>query len=42
MCLMDDVLVFGKVQEEHDRRLIHAFDQIEAANVTLNPFQVRV
>ena len=34
---MDDVLVFGKVQEKHDRRLIHAFDQIEAANVTLNP-----
>ena len=37
MCLMDDVLVFGKVQEEHDRQLIHAFDQTEAANVTLNP-----
>ena len=37
MCLMDHELVFGKVQEEHDRRLIHAFDQTEAANVTLNP-----
>ena len=34
VCLMDDVLVFGK---EHDRRLRQALERIEAANVTLNP-----
>ena len=37
VCLMDDVLVFGKDQEEHDRRLRHVLERVEAANVTLNP-----
>ena len=37
MCLMDDMLVFGKDQEEHDRRLRHALERVEAANVMLNP-----
>ena len=37
VCLMDDVLVFGKDQEEHDQRLRQVLERVEAANVTLNP-----
>jgi len=34
---MDDVLVFGKDQSEHDRRLTAVLEHIEAAGATLNP-----
>ena len=37
LCLMDDVLVFGKDQAEHDDRLEKVLKRIESAGVTLNP-----
>ena len=37
VCQMDDVLVFGATQDEHDKRLIAALKRIETAGVTLNP-----
>ena len=37
LCLMDDVLVFGKDRKEHDERLTAALKKIEAAGATLNP-----
>ena len=36
VCLMDDVLVFGSNQAEHDQRLIVTLERIKAAGVTLN------
>ena len=36
VCLMDDVLVFGKDQKEHDLRLRKVLEQVEATKVTLN------
>ena len=36
LCLMDDVLIFGKDQKEHDSRLTAALEKIQAAGVTLN------
>ena len=37
LCLMDDVLIFGKNQTEHDAHLEAVLKQIESAGVTLNP-----
>ena len=36
LCLIDDVLVFGATQEEHDLRLDGVLARIQAAGVTLN------
>ena len=36
LCLMDDILIFGKDQKEHDTRLTAALERIQAAGVTLN------
>ena len=36
LCLMDDVIVFGSSQEEHDTRLIATLEQLEEVGVTLN------
>ena len=36
LCLMDDILIFGKDQKEHDVRLTTALERIQAAGVTLN------
>ena len=36
VCLMDDVLVFGSSQAQHDARLNWVMTRIEAAGVTLN------
>ena len=36
-CLMDDILVYGKDQAEHDTRLEVVLTQIAQAGVTLNP-----
>ena len=36
LCLIDDVLVFGRSAEEHDKRLRAVLRRLEAANVTLN------
>ena len=37
LCHMDDVLIFGKNQQEHDSRLHSALQCIQAAGLTLNP-----
>ena len=36
LCHMDDVIIFGKNQQEHDSRLHAALKTIQAAGVTLN------
>ena len=36
LCIMDDILIYGSNQEEHDARLTAALDRIQAANLTLN------
>ena len=36
VCLMDDVLVFGTDQEEHDRHLKAVLQRLERAGATLN------
>ena len=36
VCQMDDVLVFGSTQEEHDQRLLALLECIRAAGVSLN------
>ena len=36
LCLMDDVLIHGKDQQEHDTRLMAALKRIQDAGVTLN------
>ena len=37
VCQMDDVLVFGRDQAEHDTRLTAVLKRIESAGATLNP-----
>ena len=37
LCQMDDVLIFGKDEVEHDRRLEAALRRIQDAGATLNP-----
>ena len=37
LCLMDDVLVYGRNETEHDQRLMAALTKIQTARVTLNP-----
>lgn len=37
LCLIDDVLAFGRDREEHDQRLFAALERIAAAGATLNP-----
>ena len=36
VCMMDDILVFGKDHDEHDNRLRKVLERLESANVTLN------
>ena len=36
VCMMDNLLVFGKTQEEHDLRLEAVLQKISAAGITLN------
>ena len=36
VCMIDDVLVYGRSQEEHDRRLRAVLERIRQAGVTLN------
>ena len=36
VCLMDDVLIHGKAQDEHDDRLMKVLQRLETAGVTLN------
>ena len=37
MCMVDDILVSGKTQEEHDKRLETVLERIEQAGLTHNP-----
>ena len=37
ICIMDDVLIHGKLQAEHDERLNLVLTRLNKANVTLNP-----
>ena len=37
LCLIDDVLVFGKNKEQHNLRIAMAFERLCSAGVTLNP-----
>ena len=39
LCLMDDILVLGKDEAEHDDRLEKVLKQIESTGVTLNPYK---
>ena len=36
MCLMDDILIFGKDETEHEERLMKALQRIYSAGITLN------
>ena len=36
VCLIDDVLVYGTTQEDHDKNLLAALSQIQEAGLTLN------
>ena len=36
VCIMDDVLVYGRCQEEHDHRLTAVLERLQQAKVTLN------
>ena len=36
VCLMDDVLVVGSNQQEHDERLVKVLERVQSAGVTLN------
>ena len=34
--MIDDTLVFGRTQQEHDERLVKVLKKIEEAGITLN------
>lgn len=36
VCIMDDILVHGKTQQEHDQRLHEVLERMQAAGATLN------
>jgi len=36
LCMIDDILIAGKTQEEHDKRLQAAIERIQQAGITLN------
>ena len=36
VCLVDDILIFGATQEEHDARLLAVLQRLEKAEATLN------
>ena len=36
ICMMDDVLIFGSTQEEHDSRLLSSLKRIKESGITLN------
>jgi hypothetical protein len=36
VCLIDDVLIYGKSQEQHDERLLAVLNRLEEAGLTLN------
>lgn len=42
VCLIDDILVHGRSQEEHNRRLIAVLHRLQEAGLTLNEKKMRV
>ena len=36
VCLIDDVLVYNTIQEEHDKNLLAVLNRIQNAGLTLN------
>ena len=36
ICLIDDILIYGNTQEEHDERLLAVLTRLEEAGLTLN------
>lgn len=36
VCLMDDIPVYGKTQDEHDERLLKVLQRLETAGITLH------
>ena len=36
-CNIDDILIHGKSQDEHDQRLHAVLNKLKEANITLNP-----
>ena len=36
ICLIDDILIYGNTQEEHDERLLAVLNRLEEAGLTLN------
>ena len=36
VCLIDDVLIYGRSQEQHDERLLAVLNRLEEADLTLN------
>lgn len=36
ICMMDDILVYGRTSEEHDKRLTKVLHKLESASLTLN------
>ena len=36
VCLIDDVLIYGSIQEEHDKHLQAVLERIQSAGATLN------
>ncbi len=41
VCLMDDILVWGATESEHDKNLAKVLEKLRAANVTLNAEKCR-
>ena len=37
LCMVDDVLIHGRTQEEHDQRVVQVLERISKAGLTLNP-----
>lgn len=37
LCYLDDILVYGRTFEEHNRRLARVLQALEEAGLTLNP-----
>ena len=36
VCLMDDILVHGKTQAQHDERLVKVLNRLQESGLTLN------
>ena len=36
VCLMDDILIYGKTREEHDKRVLATLERLQKRGITLN------